>query len=341
MTVVGGVHLQHQRGLARRCASLVVARWVRLVVPTSRSARPRCAMMSGMRKEPPISISSPRETIDLAPAGQRCSAPAARRRRCCSPTVAASAPVSSRSRPSTWSSRSPRPPVAGRTPGRPAPRIACGDGRDRLLRQERAAEIGVQHRAGEVEHRPQARRDAGRQGRVQRGADGGVGRRGVRQLAGQCGAAQNLEVRAQGRRGQRAAMTGQQRLQGRQVQRGSTDGRSVVLACGVGAGDESRARILPSGLPEQGVVAAAVEARVGEEQVEREAREVVRDRLDAPRPSPGTGFCGRSCSCRSIRRGRHPNRLRSTGTTRPFVRRALAAGHADHVPFRRTRAQCR
>src|SRR5947209_801954 len=42
-------------------ASTKSARWVRLVVPTSRSRHPARAMMSGSRNEPPISISSPRQ----------------------------------------------------------------------------------------------------------------------------------------------------------------------------------------------------------------------------------------------------------------------------------------
>ena len=46
---------------------LVVGRCVRFVVPTSTSSRPARAMISGMRNAPPISISSPRETMASRP----------------------------------------------------------------------------------------------------------------------------------------------------------------------------------------------------------------------------------------------------------------------------------
>ena len=41
------------------------------VVPTSRSIAPLTAMISGMRKLPPISIGWPRETTTSLPAAQR------------------------------------------------------------------------------------------------------------------------------------------------------------------------------------------------------------------------------------------------------------------------------
>ena len=68
-------------------------------------------MMSGIRKAPPISISSPREMI----ASRR--APSAFSVRTTAAallltTVAASAPVNSHNKSSTTLSRSPRPPVA-------------------------------------------------------------------------------------------------------------------------------------------------------------------------------------------------------------------------------------
>ena len=68
-------------------------------------------MMSGMRNEPPISISSPRETGTSRPSASvlRINSTAAA---LLFTTVAASAPVISRSRRATCSSRSPRLPVA-------------------------------------------------------------------------------------------------------------------------------------------------------------------------------------------------------------------------------------
>jgi hypothetical protein len=48
---------------ARGDGTFVVVRWVRLVVPTSTSVAPALAITSGMRKAPPISTSSPRETM--------------------------------------------------------------------------------------------------------------------------------------------------------------------------------------------------------------------------------------------------------------------------------------
>ena len=56
---------------------------VRLVVPTSRSIAPDCAMMSGTRKPPPISTSSPRETITSRPRASAASTSTSRPR-CCS-----------------------------------------------------------------------------------------------------------------------------------------------------------------------------------------------------------------------------------------------------------------
>ena len=88
-------------------ASSKSRRWVRLVVPTSRSLAPARAMMSGTRNAPPISTSSPRETITSL----RCASALSVRNTPAAlllTMVQASAPVSSRSRPSTRSSRSPR-----------------------------------------------------------------------------------------------------------------------------------------------------------------------------------------------------------------------------------------
>ena len=90
-------------------ASTKSLRWVRLVVPTSISLAPARLMMSGTRKAPPISISSPRETMTCF----FCARVLSRRNTAAAllfTTVAASAPVSSQSRSLTTLSRSPRPP---------------------------------------------------------------------------------------------------------------------------------------------------------------------------------------------------------------------------------------
>ena len=68
-------------------------------------------MMSGSRNEPPISISSPRDTIVSRPSASAFSASTS------APALlltasAASAPVSRTSQPEIWSSRSPRRPVS-------------------------------------------------------------------------------------------------------------------------------------------------------------------------------------------------------------------------------------
>ena len=114
-------------------------------------------MMSGMRNAPPISISSPRETIASRPrasvlrheqhgggvvvddgrvlgAGQF-----AQQRR-------------ARGRRARRAGRSP-----GRTPARAASRIAATAASIAASASTRAAEIGVQHRAGQVEQRAQIR----------------------------------------------------------------------------------------------------------------------------------------------------------------------------------------
>src|SRR5712692_2666437 len=87
------------------------ARWVRLVVPTSRRRQPALAMIAGMRNDPPISMSSPRETITSLRAASAASTSTTAAALLFT-TVAASAPVSSASSASTWVSRSPRAPGA-------------------------------------------------------------------------------------------------------------------------------------------------------------------------------------------------------------------------------------
>jgi hypothetical protein len=73
---------------------------VRFVVPTSTSRAPEAARMSGIRNEPPISISWPREITTSCPpavAARASSTPAA----LLLTASAAGAPVSSRTRDST------------------------------------------------------------------------------------------------------------------------------------------------------------------------------------------------------------------------------------------------
>ena len=55
--------LMRHVGLPRWKLPWVARSFVRFVVPTSRITAPDCAITSGTRKSPPISTSSPRETI--------------------------------------------------------------------------------------------------------------------------------------------------------------------------------------------------------------------------------------------------------------------------------------
>ena len=125
-------------------------------MPTSRSRQPDRAMMSGMRKAPPISMSSPREVGTSLPRARllrtRSTAAAL-----LFTTVAASAPVRRQSCSFEMIVAVAAPPrseivfeIAGRAGG------GCHSF-DRLAREHGAAEIGVEHRAGQVEHRPQRR----------------------------------------------------------------------------------------------------------------------------------------------------------------------------------------
>ena len=131
-------------------------------------------MMSGMRNAPPISISSPRETIASRPLRQRVEHEQHRggvvvddgrvlgagqlAQQAAQMIVALAALAAAEIELE-------RDRVAHRR----------DRGLDRLLGDQRAAEIGVQHGAGEIEHRPQARLRARFKPR-QRARDG-VGRR--------------------------------------------------------------------------------------------------------------------------------------------------------------------
>ena len=84
-------------------------RWVLLVVPTSTMRAPDMAMMSGMRNDPPISMSSPRLTTTSRPRANsaRTIITAAA---LLFTTAASSAPVMAQMSSRTWSWREPRTP---------------------------------------------------------------------------------------------------------------------------------------------------------------------------------------------------------------------------------------
>ncbi len=85
------------------------AGWVRLVVPTSSSRAPALRITSGMRKAPPISTSSPRDTTTSRRLARLLSSSRTAAALLLT-TVAASAPVSSQINACTRASRSPRRP---------------------------------------------------------------------------------------------------------------------------------------------------------------------------------------------------------------------------------------
>ena len=122
---------------------------MRLVVPTSRSTAPDCAMTSGTRNPPPISTSSPREMRTSRPAASAASASSVAAALLLT-TTAASAPVSRQIRRSACTSRRPRAPRRGRIRGWYSRRRAR-DARRAAWRQRRAAEIRVDDHAGRVD----------------------------------------------------------------------------------------------------------------------------------------------------------------------------------------------
>jgi hypothetical protein len=118
-----------------------------LVVPTSTIRVPDCAITSGTRKSPPISTSSPRETMVSPPrasAVRTSSAPAAQ----LLTTSASSAPVSSAT------ARARREIVFERA----VARGFLGDGAARRFRERRAPQVRVQDDARRVDDAAQARR---------------------------------------------------------------------------------------------------------------------------------------------------------------------------------------
>ena len=82
-----------------------------MVAPTSRRIAPLLAMISGIRNAPPISISSPRDTITSLPCASEFS-PSSTAAALLFTTVAASAPVNCTNNCSSVSSRLPRLPAA-------------------------------------------------------------------------------------------------------------------------------------------------------------------------------------------------------------------------------------
>ena len=165
---VAGVHLEHRAGARGRRRPRSRARWVRFVVPTSRSRAPHDVMRSGSRKPSPISTSSPRLTTTSAPAASAVVAST----RAAAPlltTRASSASGTAASRASRApGARGPRRPVARSSSTSTVPAAATSaspGGRG----QRRPAQVGVQHDAGRVEHRPQ-RGGSRRQG-LERGVD--------------------------------------------------------------------------------------------------------------------------------------------------------------------------
>ena len=108
--VIRGVSFENEPCPIAPCLSIILE--VRpVVVPVSTRWVPARFMMSGSRNDPPISISSPRETIVSLPPARVLSVRSTAAALLLT-TQASSAPVSSQMRPRTWSSRSPRPPVA-------------------------------------------------------------------------------------------------------------------------------------------------------------------------------------------------------------------------------------
>ena len=164
---------------------------VRFVVPTSTSRAPDAARISGMRNDPPISTSWPREITTSRPRASAASASSTAAALLLT-AIAASAPVSSRTSGSTCAWRLPRSPAlevvleVGVAARRAVDRL------ERLERERRAAEVRVDHDAGRVDHRaerrapgraasrrrrgPRSRSGAGRAAVARRGSPRGIAR---------------------------------------------------------------------------------------------------------------------------------------------------------------------
>ena len=131
---------------------------VRLVVPTSRSTAPDFAITSGMRNDPPISTSSPRETMTSPPSASAFSVSSTAAALLLTTMVATSRPMS--------------PNNLGEQPVHMHIALAALAGRQikfqvgvalrdfdhalqRRAAQRRAPQVGVQDHARRVDHRPQ------------------------------------------------------------------------------------------------------------------------------------------------------------------------------------------
>ena len=178
------VDLEQQAGRSDRSRSRSRCACVLFVVPTSTSVPPDSARISGRRNEPPISISSPRETTISLPDASA-ARPSTVAAALLFTTIASSAPVSSRSSARRWSWREPRSPLREVVL---EVRVAARDLVDRGARrggERRAAEVRVQHDAGRVDHAAQRRaaRAAGELGDLGRRDRRAVRRAGEDRLA--------------------------------------------------------------------------------------------------------------------------------------------------------------
>ena len=147
---------------------------------------PARAMMSGIRKAPPISISSPRETIASRPCGQRVQGEEHG-----GGVVVDDGGVLGAGQldEEVAQDRVALAALAAVEVELEGERVAHRGhrGLDRLLGEEGAAEVGVQHGAGEVEDRPHLRARGGVEARDDVGGDG-VERRGARAAVAEIGA---------------------------------------------------------------------------------------------------------------------------------------------------------
>ena len=135
-------------------ASVKSRRWVRLVVPTSRSRQPERAMISGSRNAPPISISSPRE-VGTSRFLARLLSTSSKAAALLLTTVAACAPVKRASRVSTWSSRSPRVPACRSNSRLLAPPATDSMASNASCGKAARPKLVCRTRAGQVEYAPE------------------------------------------------------------------------------------------------------------------------------------------------------------------------------------------
>ena len=142
------------------------------MVPTSISVGPDWAITSGIRNPPPISTSWPRETTIARPGPASAAAASSTAAGAVVDHDRASAPVSSRSSPATWSCRLPRSPVSrsssrlrvargGARPPPRGPRPAAGRG-PRLVWTITPVALMTRRSEGARGRRPAAARARGR-----------------------------------------------------------------------------------------------------------------------------------------------------------------------------------